>query len=103
MVFDDSFFFVLYQTHVFDWYVIHYDQANKHRKATCVKEIGLCLQITSVHSTMNTIGRTYVSRLEKSANTHFSQPEPNQRTPEFHPIFADVSLQARLSQCICKG
>jgi hypothetical protein len=37
------------------------DQKSKHHKGTCSKEIELCLQtsITTLHSTMNTIGRTY--------------------------------------------
>ena len=36
---------------------------DERRKDTCVKVIGLCLQIllTTPHSSMNTIGRTYVS------------------------------------------
>ena len=47
----------------FNWYLIQSGSKSKHHKDTCLKEIGLCHQafITTLHSIVNTIGRTYVS------------------------------------------
>ena len=49
-------------THVFDWYVVQWGSKSKHHEDTHLNEIGLCLQIllTTLHSIVNTIGRTYV-------------------------------------------
>jgi hypothetical protein len=49
-------------TRIFDRYVIRRGSKSKHHKNTCSKEIGLHLQIltTTLHSTVNTIGRTCV-------------------------------------------
>jgi hypothetical protein len=43
---------LLNQTHVFDWHVIRRGSKSKHHNDTCLKEIGLRLQIIN-YSTLN--------------------------------------------------
>ena len=47
---------------IFDWCVVWWGSKNKHHKDTCSKGVGLHIQnlLTIPHSTLNTIGRTYV-------------------------------------------
>ena len=61
-------------------------------KTPCLKEIGLRLQIliTTLHLTMNTIGRTYVSSQEIN-NMHLDNHNNIREGPNFHPIFVDNS------------
>ena len=49
-------------TPIFTWCLARWGSRNKHHKSTCSKEIGRCLLIliTTLHSIVNTIGRTYV-------------------------------------------
>ena len=53
---------VLNQTPIFDWHVIWWGSKNKHHEDTRWEYIRLHLWIflPTLHSTMNTIGRTYV-------------------------------------------
>ena len=50
----------------FDWYVVSRGSKSKHRNDTCLKEIGLRLQILKItlHSIMNTSRRIYVCSQE---------------------------------------
>ena len=54
---------ILNWTPRFDWYLIPSGSKSKPHKDTCLKEIGLRHQafITTQHSIVNTIRRTYVS------------------------------------------
>jgi hypothetical protein len=54
----------LNQTSTFGWCVLRLEPKNIHHKDTCSKEIGLHLLIltTVPHSTIHTIGRTYIFR-----------------------------------------
>ena len=57
-------------TRLYNWYMVWWESKDKHHKNTCLIEIKLCLQIqlTSSHSTMNKLGRTYVTN--KRINKH---------------------------------
>ena len=60
----------LNRTPRFHCYVVWRGSKSKHHKDTCLNEIGQCLQIliTTLHSIMNTIGRTYLSN--QGIHTH---------------------------------
>ena len=58
----------LKRTSTFEWYVLQSGSKSKHHIDTCLKEIRLSLQIliTTLHSILDTTGRTYVSQRLKT-------------------------------------
>ena len=55
-------------TPICDWYMVWWGSKIKHHKDTCLKDVGLWhLQklLTSLHSTLNTFGMTYVFSLKE--------------------------------------
>ena len=64
---------------------------NKQHKDTCLEASGLCLHIllTTPHSTVNTIERTYV--FYEEINKHAITTPKSKKGPNLDPIFDDAS------------
>lgn len=64
-------------TPLFEWYMAGFVVKNKHQKAMCYDEIGLCIQniLTILGSILDTIGRAYVIVLKKRENMPPCQPK----------------------------
>jgi hypothetical protein len=86
---------------MFDWYVVQWLSNNKHHKDTCSKQIGLRLQIIIItpHSTVNTFGRTYVSKLE--INKHKLPKINKHRLPEIVTKSWEVRFSIRFLHMFC--